>query len=433
MAVFAPDERSPVVVDGCRTPFLRSGTDFRDLTSYDLARMALKGLVDKTAVPPEEIQTVIFGTVLNEPKTSNVAREALIGAGLPLDIPAHTVTMACISGCQAITQGAELISRGHADVVVAGGTECLSNIPILLKRPMRRKLMELKRLKKPLDYLRWLTGLRPRFFLPEIPSIAEFSTSLTMGQSSDRLAARWKVGREEQDLYAARSHELAARAAEQGLLAPDIAPALVPPRFKIVSSDNGIRPDTTLEKLAKLPPAFHFPYGTATAGNSSFLSDGAAAVLLMSKKRAEELGFTPLARLVAYEYVGCDPLDELLLGPAYAIPRLLAQAGAGLESIDVFEFHEAFAGQVLANLRALESDKFALEKLGMSARVGEVPMDKLNSLGGSLSLGHPFGATGIRLLSTCCRRLQQQDGHLGLMASCAGGGLGNAILVERLV
>jgi acetyl-CoA acetyltransferase family protein len=432
MAFFASDERLPVVVAGCRTPFLRSGTDFKDLMSYDLARIALKVLLDLTAIPHEEIHRVIFGNVLSEPKTSNVAREAVLGAGLPQRIPAHTVSMACISGCQAITQASELIQNGHAEVVIAGGTECLSNIPILLKRPLRQKLLEAKKLRNPLDYLRWLKGLRPSHLLPEMPRAGEFSTDLTMGESSDRMAAHWGVSRKEQDRFAMRSHQFAAMATQQGLFSKEIIKTPIPPRFRSLDSDNGIRGDTSMESLTKLPPAFYRPHGTATAGNSSFLSDGAAAVLIMSRVKAQALGYTPIARIVAHAYVGCDPLDELLLGPTYAIPVVLEKVNLTLKEMDVLEFHEAFAGQILANVKAIESNTFGREKLGLSGRVGEVYMDRLNALGGSLSLGHPFGATGIRLLINCCNRLQREDGRFGLIASCAAGGLGHAMIVERL-
>jgi acetyl-CoA acyltransferase len=427
-----PNDFSPVIVAGCRTPFLRSGTEFRDLLTYDLARIALKGVIDKANLRAREIEQVIFGCVLNEPRTSNVAREALIGANLPLEIPAHTVAMACISGSQAISQAAALISSGQASTAIAGGTESLSNIPIMFKRPMRRKLMEMRRLKNPVDWIKWAFGLRLGYFLPEVPEIAEFSNSLTMGQSCDRLSARWGVSREEQDRYALRSHRLAFEATRNGLFSDEILPVHVPPRFKRIEEDNGIRGDTTLERLAGLPPAFYFPFGTATAGSSSFLSDGAAAVLLMSYRKAKTLGYKPVARIAGFSFHGCDPDDELLLGPAYAVPKLLEKTGVALSSIDVFEFHEAFAGQVLANLNALDSDAFAREKLGLPSKVGEVNMDRLNTRGGSLSIGHPFGATGIRLLISCCDRLRRESGSLGIIASCAGGGLGHAMLIERL-
>ncbi len=426
------NDRSPVIVAGGRTPFLRSGTDFKDLLAYDLARMALKGVIDKAGLLPREIEQVLFGCVLSEPQTSNVAREAMIGAGLPLRIPASTLAMACISGGQAISNAAGLIACGQADTVIAGGAESLSNIPILAKRPFRRKLMEMRRLKNPLDWIKWAAGLRPGYFLPEIPEVAEFSNGLTMGQSSDRLSAAWGVSREEQDQYAMRSHKLATEAAEQGLFSDEILTVLLPPRFKQVEKDNGIRGDSSIEKLSKLPPSFYFPFGTATAGNSSYLSDGGAAVLLMSYGKAKSLGYQPLARIAGFAFHGCDPYEELLLGPAYAVPKLLEKTGVALSSIDVFEFHEAFAGQVLSNLNALNSDSFAQEKLGLSSRVGQVDLDRLNTRGGSLSIGHPFGATGIRLLISCCNRLRHENGSLGMIASCAAGGLGHAMLLERL-
>jgi acetyl-CoA acetyltransferase family protein len=433
MALFPDDDRSPVVVAGYRTPFLRSGTDFKNMMAYDLARIALKGVVDLTQIEPEHIDHVIFGCVLNQPRTTNVAREALIGAGLPLSIPSYTVTMACISSNQAVTQAAEMIARGQAEVVIAGGTECLSDLPILLRRPLRQKLTEFQKLKRPMDYLRWLAGFRPRHLLPDIPQIEEFSTGLSMGQSADRLAARWQVSRQEQDQYAMRSHHRAALATQQQILQDEILKTLVPPSFKMVDVDNGFREDTSMEKLGNLKPAFYSHYGTITAGNSSFPSDGAAAALLMSRARARELGYIPLAKLTSYSYVGCDPMDELLLGPAYAIPRVLGEAGLRLEEIDVFEMHEAFAGQILANLRALNNDEFCREKLGWNDKVGEIPIDRLNLLGGSLSLGHPFGATGIRLLTTCCNRLHREEGIFGLISSCAAGGLGHAMVIERFM
>ena len=426
------NDSSPVIVEGCRTPFLHSGTDFKDLLTYDLARMALKGVIDKADLPASEIEHVIFGCVLSEPQTSNVAREALIGANLPVKIPAHTVSMACISGSQAISQAAGLIACAQADTVIAGGAESLSNVPILLKRAMRHKLIEMRRLKRPVDWIRWASGLRPGYFLPEIPEIAEFSNGLTMGQSSDRLSARWGVSREEQDRYALRSHRLASEATRDGLFS-DILPARVPPLFKTVERDNGIRNNATLEKLAKLPPAFYAPFGTATAGNSSFLSDGGAAVLLMSYGKAKSLGYKASARIAGFSFHGCNPDDELLLGPAYAVPKLLKKTGVPLSRIDVFEFHEAFAGQVLANLNALDSEAFAREKLGLSSKIGEIKMERFNTRGGSLSIGHPFGATGIRLLTGCCDRLKREDGSFGIIASCAAGGLGHAMLIERLI
>jgi acetyl-CoA acetyltransferase family protein len=423
--------RKAVLVDGCRIPFLRSGTAYRDLTPYDLGRMVLKALLTRTMIEPGKVGQVIMGSVISRLATSNVARESALGAGFPIHIPAFTITMACISANMAITSGVDLIRTGQADVVVAGGTESMSDIPISYRKPMRQKFMEAQRYKGPLDYLNFMKGMSLKDLLPEIPSIAEFSTGRIMGEDCDRLAARLGVSREEQDEYAVRSHLAAATATKEGLLAGDIDPVMVPPDFRPIREDNGFRADTTLEKMAALRPAFVKKYGTVTAGNSSFLTDGAAAVLLMAEDTARALGYTPKASIRAYAYSAQDPQEELLLGPAYATPKALDLAGLEFPNMDVFEFHEAFAGQILANLKCLASDRFAGEKLGRSRKVGVVPMEKFNTLGGSLSLGHPFGATGARLVITAANRLIREDGTFALVAACAAGAMGSAIILER--
>ena len=428
----ANNGRRPVLIDGCRIPFMRANTEYRDQTSYDLGRLAIKALLERTSIEKKEVDRVIMGTVISNLQTSNVARESALGAGLPNHIPAYTVTLACISSNQAITNAADLIQSGQADIVIAGGTESMSDIPIRYRKRFRDKLIASQKYKGPLDYLKFLKGLRFRDLLPEIPSVSEFSTGRTMGQDCDRLAARLGVTREEQDQYALRSHLAAAKAAEDGLFDGEIVPVRVPPKFENMSTDNGPRADSTLEKLQKLNPAFVRPYGTLTAANSSFLTDGAAAVLLMSEERAMALGYKPKAAITAYAYTAQDPKDELLLGPAYSTPKVLDQTGMGLKDIRVFEFHEAFAAQIVANLKCLNSDQFAKENLGKEEKVGEIPMDEFNTLGGSLSLGHPFGATGARLVTTAANRLIREDGQFALVASCAAGAVGNAIIMERL-
>ncbi len=431
MATFEFNGRKTVVVDGSRIPFQRSGTGYKDLRSYDLARLALKGLLNKTQLDPNVVDRVIMGTVVSNLTTSNVARDALLGTGLPHNIPAHTVTMACISANQAITSGIDLIRTGQADVVIAGGTESLSDIPIRYRKKFRQKLIETQKYKKPTDFLKFFRGLSWRDFLPEIPGINEFSTGKSMGEDCERLVARVGVTRSEQDEYAVRSHQKAAEAIEKGLLAEEITPVGVAPKFNLVDTDNGPRGDSSVEKLGKLRPAFVKPYGTITAGNASFLTDGAAFVLLMSEEKAQELGIAPKASVHSYTYTAQDPVDELLLGPAYVIPKVLDQAGLKLTDIDVFEIHEAFSGQMVATCKCLNSKKFAKENLGRSEKVGEIPLDKLNPLGGSLSIGHPFGATGARLVTTAVNRLIREDGKFSLIAGCAAGALGNGIILER--
>ncbi len=424
-------ERKVVLVEGVRTPFRRSGTDYLGLTSYDLARLALRGILDETGLAPEDVGLVVMGNVVQNVSTSNVARDASLGAGFSHKTPAHSVTMACISANQAVVSAAEAIRSGQTDVAIAGGVEVLSDTPPQFPLEVRKRLYESQRYGSALEYRKLLQGLSPSELLPKAPKVAEYSTGETMGESADKLAAAFDVSREEQDAYALRSHQFAAQAAEAGKL-KGVMPTAVPPKFDLLERDNTIRADSSPEKLASLKPVFVKPFGTVTAGNASPLTDGASAVLLMEEEAAKAHGFKPLARLGAYTFVAQDPGEELLLGPAYATPRVLDRAGITLGDIDVIELHEAFAGQVLAVLRAIESDTFAKKRLNRDSRVGNVDMDKLNTWGGSLSLGHPFGATGTRLLTMAAHRLHDEDGTLALVTACAAGGLGHAMLVERL-
>jgi acetyl-CoA acyltransferase len=279
--------------------------------------------------------------------------------------------------------------------------------------------------------IKFALSLRLRDFFPEQPKVAEYTTSRTMGQDCENMTARFGVSREEQDVFAARSHQLAGKAAEAGHLGKEIVKVSLPPSFKPIESDNGVRPDTQVEKIAKLRPAFDKKHGTLTAANSSFLTDGAAAVLIMSEAKAKELGLQPKAEIVDFVFTGQSLDDELLLGPAFAVSRLLDKCGMTLEQMDVIEFHEAFAGQILANIKCLASDEFAKEKLGREKAVGMVNMDKFNLWGGSLSIGHPFGATGARLLTTASNRLIEENGTYALIAACAAGAHGHAMVVRR--
>ena len=424
-------EKRVVYVDGCRIPFQKSGTGYRDLMAYDLGRLALKGLLHRTNLDPEEIDAVIFGIVVSEVKTSNVAREIVLGAALPNKIPAHTVTQACISSNRAITDGVEMIRSGKAKVVIAGGTDTLSDFPIRFPRKFRKKLLAAQKMKSWTDYLKFFFSLRPSDFFPEIPSISEFSVGLTMGQSADRLAARIGVSRREQDEYALRAHKKAAEAYQKGLLQRTIYPVRVPPTFETIERDNLVREDTSIEKLSSLKPVFVKKYGTITAGNSSPFTDGASCVLLMEEEVAKSLGYTPKAVIKDYLYTAHEPLEELLLGPAYSAPLLLSRNGLTTRQVDVFEFHEAFAGQLLACLKCIASENFQKEQVGLSQSVGEVPLEKLNTWGGSLSLGHPFAATGARLVMTAVERLREENGSLALIASCAAGAQSHAMILER--
>merc|ERR1712226_1099730 len=390
-----PGQKNIVLVDGVRTPFLMSGTDYKNLMPHDLARGALQGLAKKTDVPKDLIGYIIFGTVIAEVKTSNIAREAALGAGFSQFTPSHTVTQACISSNQAITTGMGMIATGYTDAVIAGGVEFMSDVPIRHSRKMRGIMMSLAKAKTTGARLSLASQMfSPKVWIPETPAVAEFSTNETMGHSADRLCAAFAVSRQEQDEYALRSHTRAKEATDAGLLT-DVLTYKPPGRAKAVSKDNGIRVSTP-EQMAKLKAAFVKPHGTVTAANASYLTDGASACLIMTEDKALAMGLQPKAYFREYVYVSQDPKDQLLLGPAYATPKVLDMAGLKLSDISVFEYHEAFAGQLLANMKALESDYFCTEFMGRSSgKVGSIPVEKLNNWGGSLSIGHPFGATGV--------------------------------------
>jgi acetyl-CoA acyltransferase len=419
-------KKNVVVVDGARIPFTVGGTTYADYIAVDLARFALKGLLVKTALDPKLIDYLYFGTVIQEPKTSNIAREAGMGAGIPITVPSSTVSQACISANQAITNGAEKILAGQADIVVAGGVETFSDVPIRFSKPIRKRLLGLsKAAKRGLPgYLSLLKGLKPGDLAPEAPAIANYTTGEVMGHSSDRLAAKFNVSRREQDEFTVLSHIRAAAAHKNGLYKDE----LIPVDGKV--EENGIKGDTSMEKVSKLPPAFIKPHGTHTAANSSYLTDGAAAVLLMTEERALAMGYKPKAYLRTWTYVGVDPFEELLLGPTFATKKVLDAMKLELKDIGVIEFHEAFAGQVLANLNAMSSESFAKERLGGKV-IGRFDTEKMNTLGGSLSLGHPFGATGARLVTTAANRLQREGQRFALLAACADGGLAHGCILER--
>jgi acetyl-CoA acyltransferase len=341
------------------------------------------------------------------------------------------VSRACASANQAITDAADQIVLGHADVVIAGGAESLSNVPILHSREMSEKLVAFSRAKSAGQRVRLLGSIRPRDLVPITPAIAEPSTGESMGESAEKMAKINRIAREAQDEFALRSHQRAAEGTNDGRLTAEIMPVYVPPKFeKVLTSDNGIRIDSTMEQLRALKPVFDRKYGSVTAGNSSPLTDGGSAVLLMSEERARSLGYAPLGFIRSYSYSALDPGEQLLMGPVLAAPVALQRAGLGLQDMDLVEMHEAFAAQVLSNLKGFVSQEWA-ERAGFSSPVGEVDPAKLNVMGGSISIGHPFGATGGRILTTLLNELRRRNRQFGLMTVCAAGGMGHAMVVER--
>jgi acetyl-CoA acyltransferase len=430
MATFGNGRRVAIVA-GVRTPFAKAGTAFKTISAIDLGKLCVAELLQRTNLDGKEVQALVFGTVVPSVVEPNIAREVSLLPLLPKGVQAYTVSRACASANQAITDAADQIALGHLDVAIAGGSESLSNIPILHSQRFAETLLLASKAKSLPARLRILSRLRPKDFIPITPAIAEPTTGETMGQSAEKMAKLNAIAREEQDHFALRSHRLASAGTADGRLTAEIMPVYVPPKFEsVLTSDNGIREDTSYEQLAALKPVFDRKYGSVTAGNSSPLTDGGACVLLMSEEKAKALGYAPLGIIKSYAYAALDPGEQLLQAPVLAAPVALKRAGLSLKDIDLVEMHEAFAAQVLSNLKGFES-KWWAERAGFSQPVGEVDRAKLNVMGGSIAIGHPFGATGARITTTLLNELQRRGGQFGLMTVCTAGGMGFAMVVER--
>ena len=424
--------RRVAIIDGIRTPFAKSNSAFKNMTAIDLGIVAVRELTQRTNLDLNTIDELVYGTVVHSILAPNIAREVGLGAGLSPKTSAYTVSRACASANQAITNAADSIARGYSDIVIAGGAEVLSDVPMLLSRRMRNTLVTASRAKSVGQKARAFAAVRPKDLAPIVPAIAEPTTGETMGQSAERMAKENGLTREAQDRWALRSHQLAADGTKDGRLLQEIVPTYVPPDYKeFLDRDNGIREDSSLEKLASLPPVFDKKYGSVTAGNASPLTDGASALLLMSEEKAKALGYEPLGYIRSYAYSALSPAEQLLQGPAYAAPIALDRAGVTMKDIELLEMHEAFAAQVLSNLQALDSDEFARRELNRTTKVGVPDESRINIMGGSIAIGHPFGATGGRLTITLLRELKRRGANLGLITVCAAGALGFAMVVER--
>ncbi|HEX9055667.1 MAG TPA: acetyl-CoA C-acyltransferase [Gemmatimonadales bacterium] len=423
--------RRVAIVAGVRTPFAKSGTILKDVPAVELARYAAKELLYRTEIDGREIDEVVMGQVVPSVLSPNVAREVSLLPQLPPGVPAYTLNRACASAAQAITNAADQIALGHADTILAGGVESLSDIPILHSRRFSRILVEAGKARTIGARLAAFGRVRPRDLVPVSPAIAEPSTGESMGQSAEKMAKENGIPRAEQDRIALMSHQRAAAGTADGRLTSEIVPWLGGPGMDVVAtSDNGIRPDTSLEALAQLKPVFDRRYGTVTAGNSSPLTDGAAVVLLMAEEKARALGYEPLAFIRSYAAAAVDPGWQLLMGPALAVPKALERAGIGWHELGLVEIHEAFAAQVLSNVQAWASPAWA-ERLGLPGPVGEVDWERTNVMGGSIAIGHPFGATGARLVTTLANEMRRRTVQFGLISICAQGGMGYAIVLER--
>jgi acetyl-CoA acyltransferase len=427
----AGSRRRVAIIAGVRTPFAKAGTDLKQLSAIDLGKLAVSELVHRSGVNPASIDLLVFGTVVQNVLAPNIAREVTLMPLFPKTIQSWTVSRACASANQAITDAADQIVLGHADIAIAGGAESLSNVPILHSRGFADALVAASKAKSLGQRVRALSKIRPRDLIPVTPAIAEPTTGETMGESAEKMAKLNHISRRAQDELALASHVNAATGTKDGRLTAEITPVYVPPRYdRTLTADNGIRSDTNIEVLSKLKPVFDRKYGSVTAGNSSPLTDGGAAVLLMSEERAKALGYKPVAYIRSYAYAAIDPGEQLLQAPVFAAPTALKRAGLTLKDIDLVEMHEAFAAQVLSNLQGFESQYWA-DRGGFAHPVGAVDRTRLNVMGGSISIGHPFGATGARITTTLMNELARRDGQFGLMTVCAAGGLGFSMVLER--
>ena len=424
----APGRRVAIVA-GLRTPFARAGSALSRLSATELGRRCVAELLARSELDGAAVQAVVYGSVIQNVNEPNIAREISLLPQLPRGVQSFTVSRACASANQAITDAADQILLGHLDCAVAGGAETLSQVPVLHSRKMSEALVAASKAKSLGARVKALAAIRPADLVPVTPAIAEPSTGETMGQSAEKMAKINGVGRAEQDAWALRSHRMAAEGTADGRLLEEIAPVYLP-GGQVVDRDNGIRPDSSLEALAKLPPVFDRKHGTVTAGNASPLTDGAGAVLLMREDKARALGYEPLAYVRSYAYAALDPGEQLLQGPVLAMPVALARAGLRAQDMAVIEIHEAFAAQVLCNLKTLATRAWA-ERAGFDEPVGELDRDRINVMGGSIAIGHPFGATGARVLTTLCRELRRRDGEFGMLSVCAAGGMGHVMVVER--
>ncbi|NBO37845.1 thiolase family protein [bacterium] len=419
------------VVGAVRTPFVRSFGVFERETPLSLSIRPAVEVIARTGANASDIDEVIWGAVVPQTKNPNIARDLALFAGLPKSIPGYTLNRACASSLQCVQLAADAIAAGRNRMVLAGGVEVLSDVPITFSDEARRFLTRLSRTKTIREKLMMLSEFNPKAFLPNPPALAEPYTGFTMGEHGEQMAVKNDITRERQDELAVRSHHRAAAAMENGFLKDEVVPIWSgAAKENFVDADNLVRGDTSLEALAKLKPAFDKRNGTLTAGNSSALTDGASAVLLANSSYAEEHGLPVLGYIVDSVTVAVDPKDQLLIGPAYAIPKLLMKSNLKLSDIGVFEIHEAFAAQVLSCLDAMSSTRFCQEKLGLDEAFGGIDPSKMNIDGGSIAYGHPFGATGGRLVGRALRIAQRTGARFAVVAICAAGGMGQAMLLE---
>lgn len=421
------------IIDGVRTPMCKAGGQFAQIPADDLGAFALKELMYRIDLPQNTIDEVVFGNVSQPANAANIARVIALKAGLDESIPASTVHRNCASGMEALSTASVKILAGESDVVLCGGTESMSNIPLLFGKKMTALFAHLMRAKTIGQKLAVLSSFRLPFLAPVIglqEGLTDPVCGLIMGLTAENLSRDFSINRSEQDKYALESHQKAARALEAGIFDDELVPVVVPKKYQnVVKTDDGPRKGQSMEALQKLCPYFNRKTGTVTVGNACQVTDGAGAVLVMKESRAKELGLKPLGYLKDYAYAGLDP-TRMGLGPVYATAKVLKTSGMALNDIDLFEMNEAFASQVIANLRAFESDSFCKEQLNLNKALGDIDPHKLNVNGGAIALGHPVGMTGIRLVITILKEMNRRGLQTGCASLCVGGGQGASFILE---
>lgn len=441
-----------VLVEGMRTPFAKAGALLKSVHPAELGKTALKELIARTNLDVNQVDEVIIGNTGNPADAVNISRVVALGAGIPRKTSAFSVHRNCASALESIATGFDKIRAGTAEVVVAGGTESMSQMPLIMPpaitklfeqlgsaRTMGQRLGILgSLLKADLKQIKDMVTTPPLAETPYKPIISVVKgltdpmVGINMMGTAEILAKEFGISRKEQDEFAVRSHRLAVASTKSGRLAKEITPVFLPPDYKqVVSEDIGPREGQSMEQLAKLKPLVDKETGSITAGNACPITDGAAMVLMMSRKKAQSLGYKPICRIRSYAFYGLEP-ERMGLGPAYATPVALKRAGLSFKDLGLFEINEAFAAQVIACIKALDSDEFCKNKLGLNQKLGLVDMDKLNVNGGAIALGHPVGATGTRLVLTLMKEMQlRSDVQFGLATLCIGGGQGGAMILER--
>ena len=417
------------VVHGLRTPFARQLTQYTQLSAIELGTLLVQEMIMRYDLDPATIQRLVFGQVVIQPDSPNIAREIVIGTDLPESTDAFSVSRACATSFQSVASVAQAIATGEIEAGIAGGADSASVVPIGVSRKMSGILVKLSKARTLHQRLKLIAKMSPKDLLPVPPSAKEPSTGLTMGQNAEQMARDHGITREAQDAFAHQSHVNAAKAWNEGWLTDEVMTTHVPPYNDVLEQDNNIRFDSDLAGYAKLRPAFSKPYGTVTAANSSPLTDGASAVVLMSEQRAKELGIEPLGFIRSFGFSANPVAKDMLMGPSYSSPIALQRAGLTLDELTLIDMHEAFAAQVLTNLKAFKDADFA-KSIGLDKPLGEVDMDKFNVLGGSIAYGHPFAATGTRMITQTLNELKRRGGGTALTSACAAGGLGAAMVLE---